>query len=87
MKCLSLNKKGKKATGHKSTFLAFYFWFFGTFLAILNLEQKMPIFENHILKIGFITLKAQLGTLNYIFMLHMTQILIFASNFDFKHVC
>ena len=74
--------KENKATGHESTFLASYFFAFGTFLTILGTGQKMPFFENQISKVYSNTLKTMFGTKHYIFILYMTQ--IFISIFLFK---
>ena len=86
VKFLSLNRNKNKATGHKSTFLASLFFFLGPFW-LYWVETKICLFlENHISKIDFITLKTKFSTSNYIFMLHMTQIKIFISNFTTNSV-
>ena len=62
-----------KATGHKSKHVGLTVLFFGTFLAILGLGQKVPNVVNQISKVD---LKRIFGFSNYIFSLHLTHILI-----------
>ena len=70
------NMKDNKSTGHEITFLSSLYFFFGTFSAILGLDQKL-----HLLwKIEFKILLSGLQKPNLVFQtiyiqfLHMTQI-------------
>ena len=74
--------KENQATGHKSTFLASLFGFFGPFWSYWVWAKKCLFIKNQITKKYFMTLKTKFGTPKYIFMLHIPQIFIFISYFD-----
>ena len=80
--------KEYKKTEHKSTFLAYFlyllFWtYFAIYIGSIGSRQKKTIILFH--QIYFITLQIEFGTVNYVFMLHMTHILIFMSSLKKNH--